>query len=196
VQAAAVAGKVTPVPGRMQRVGAEGGPVVPRSLPSEGAGPPGGGPMVIVDYAHTPDALEKVLASLRSLARARGGRLVCVFGCGGDRDPAKRPLMGAVAVHGADAVILTSDNPRSESPAKILADIAAGLPATTRAPVTQIEDRRDAIAHALRDAGTNDVVLIAGKGHEDYQEIAGQRLPFSDAAVVRELLAAQGVQAR
>jgi UDP-N-acetylmuramoyl-L-alanyl-D-glutamate--2,6-diaminopimelate ligase len=173
-QAATVAGKVTPVPGRMQRLSDVGQP------------------MVIVDYAHTPDALEKVLASLRPLARERGGKLVCVFGCGGDRDPAKRPLMGAAAARGADAVILTSDNPRSEAPAKILADIAAGMPAT----VPMIEDRRDAITRALREAAANDVVLIAGKGHEDYQEIAGQRLPFSDAAVVGELLGAMKAQAR
>ena len=169
-QAAAAAGKVTPVPGRMQRFG--------------GAHQP----MVIVDYAHTPDALEKVLASLRTLARERGGKLACVFGCGGDRDPAKRPLMGAAAARGADVVILTSDNPRSEAPAKILADIASGLPSA----VPMIEDRRDAIARALKDAASNDVVLIAGKGHEDYQEIAGKRLPFSDAAVVAELLSSKG----
>jgi UDP-N-acetylmuramoyl-L-alanyl-D-glutamate--2,6-diaminopimelate ligase len=171
-QAAAAASKVTPVPGRMQRLGAAGQP------------------MVVVDYAHTPDALDKVLASLRPLARERGGRLVCVFGCGGDRDPAKRPLMGAAAARGADRVILTSDNPRSEAPAKILADIAAGLPAEARAHASAIEDRRDAITAALRDAGADDVVLVAGKGHEDYQEIAGRRLPFSDAVVVGELLAA------
>jgi UDP-N-acetylmuramyl-tripeptide synthetase len=173
-QAAAVACRVTPVPGRMQRVG--------------GAGQQ---PMVVVDYAHTPDALEKVLASLRPLAHERGGKLVCVFGCGGDRDPAKRPLMGAAAARGADSVILTSDNPRSEAPAKILADIAAGMPA----PAPMIEDRRDAIVRALRGAAANDVVLIAGKGHEDYQEIAGKRLPFSDAAVVGELLSSAAAAA-
>ncbi len=174
VQVASRIGKVTPVPGRMQRVGGLGQP------------------MVVVDYAHTPDALEKVLASLRALARERGGRLVCVFGCGGDRDPTKRPLMGAAAARGADAVVLTSDNPRSEAPAKILADIAAGLPSA----VPMIEDRRDAIAYALHRAAPNDVVLIAGKGHEDYQETAGKRLPFSDVTVVRELLVAAEVQAR
>ncbi len=168
-QAARVVATVTPVPGRMQRLG------------------DAGQPLVVVDYAHTPDALDKVLASLRPLARGRGGALVCVFGCGGDRDPGKRPLMGAAAARGADRVILTSDNPRGEVPAKILADIAAGLLAT----VPQIEDRREAIDIALREATAADVVLVAGKGHEDYQEIAGTRLPFSDAAVVTELLAAR-----
>ena len=161
---------LTPVPGRMQRLGGSG---------SE--------PMVVVDYAHTPDALEKVLAALRPLAQARGGHLICLFGCGGDRDPGKRPLMGAAAARGADAVLLTSDNPRGEAPAKILADIAAGI----RAGVPMIEDRRAAIHKVVREADARDLVVVAGKGHEDYQEIAGVKHPFSDAEVVAEALAAR-----
>ncbi len=168
-QAAAGAAQVTSVPGRMQRLGGDHGR-----------------PLVVVDYAHTPDALDKVLSALRPLAQARGGRLICVFGCGGDRDPGKRPLMAAAAARGADAVILTSDNPRTEVPSKILADIAAGLSTT----VPMIEDRRRAIEHALHTAHAHDVVLVAGKGHEDYQEVAGRRLPFSDVLVVQQVLAA------
>ncbi|NML18480.1 UDP-N-acetylmuramoyl-L-alanyl-D-glutamate--2,6-diaminopimelate ligase [Azohydromonas caseinilytica] len=160
-EAAAVVPLLTPVPGRMQQVG--GGP---------------GDPEVVVDYAHTPDALEKALTALRPLARARGGRLWCVFGCGGDRDPTKRPLMGAIAQELADAVVLTSDNPRSEPPGAILAQIAAGLPSGTQAAI--VEDRRKAILDAVRSADPADVLLIAGKGHEDYQDIGGRKLPFSD----------------
>ena len=147
-----------------------------------------GHPLAVVDYAHTPDALEKALAALRPLAGQRGGKLWCVFGCGGDRDPAKRPLMGAVAARGADHVVLTSDNPRNENPQAILQQIAPGL--TGHARMTQLEDRRQAIAHAIRSARGNDVVLVAGKGHESYQEIAGARLPFSDLVEVRQALAA------
>jgi UDP-N-acetylmuramoyl-L-alanyl-D-glutamate--2,6-diaminopimelate ligase len=169
--AARVGGLVTPVPGRMQRVAA-------------GAA---GQPEVVVDYAHTPDALEKVVAALRPLAAARGGRLHCVFGCGGDRDATKRPLMGAIAARLADNVIVTSDNPRTEDPAAIVGQIAAG--AAGGAPVRTIVDRRVAIAEALRDAGAADVVLVAGKGHEDYQEIGGRRLPFSDVDEARAALA-------
>jgi UDP-N-acetylmuramoyl-L-alanyl-D-glutamate--2,6-diaminopimelate ligase len=162
-EAAAVVPLLTAVPGRMQQVRAEGGE---------------GGPEVVVDYAHTPDALEKALTALRPLARARGGRLWCVFGCGGDRDATKRPLMGAIAQQLADDVVLTSDNPRSESPSAILAQIAAGLPQGARAAV--IEDRREAIFDAVTSAAPTDVLLIAGKGHEDYQDIGGRKLPFSD----------------
>ena len=166
--AAAVVPQLTPVPGRMQRVGH-------------------GQPEVVVDYAHTPDALEKVLRALRPLATARGGRLVCVFGCGGNRDASKRPLMGAIAARDADAVVVTSDNPRAEPPAAILADVAAGI--AQREGIALIEDRRAAIAQAVAQAGANDVLLIAGKGHEDYQEIAGIRLPFSDVAEAAAALA-------
>jgi UDP-N-acetylmuramoyl-L-alanyl-D-glutamate--2,6-diaminopimelate ligase len=166
--AARVAGLVTPVPGRMQRVAA--GAV--------------GQPEVVVDYAHTPDALEKVIAALRPLATARGGSLHCVFGCGGDRDATKRPLMGEIAARLADAVVVTSDNPRTEDPQKIVDQIADG--AFDGNPVVKIVDRRAAIAQVLAGAGENDVVLIAGKGHEDYQEINAVRQPFSD---VEEALA-------
>ena len=159
---------ITPVPGRMQRVG-------------EGVGLP----QAVVDYAHTPDALEKALQALRPLAAARGGRLLCVFGCGGNRDTAKRPLMGAIAGRLADRVILTSDNPRHEPPGEILAQIAAGVVG----PCEQIEDRQRAIAQAIAQADARDVVLIAGKGHEDYQEMAGQRRPFSDVAEAQAALA-------
>jgi UDP-N-acetylmuramoyl-L-alanyl-D-glutamate--2,6-diaminopimelate ligase len=166
-EAAAVVPRLTPVPGRMQRVG-------------EGA------PEVVVDYAHTPDALDKVLRALRPLATARGGRLWCVFGCGGDRDASKRPLMGAIAEAGADRVVVTSDNPRSEAPQLILAQIVAGLAHPGAARV--VEDRRAAIAQTVRNAAPADVVLIAGKGHEDYQEIAGVKHPFSDVEEARRVL--------
>ena len=162
VDAARVAGLVKPVPGRMQRVAANAV----------------GQPEVVVDYAHTPDALEKVIAALRPLATARGGSLHCVFGCGGDRDATKRPLMGEIAARLADAVVVTSDNPRTEDPQKIVDQIADG--AFDGNPVAKIVDRRMAIAQVLAGAGADDVVLIAGKGHEDYQEINGERLPFSD----------------
>lgn len=163
-QVAALAADFTPVPGRMQRVE-----------------PPAGAtdlPQVVVDYAHTPDALEKALQALRPFAQARGGRLWCVFGCGGNRDATKRPVMGRIAQALADEVVLTSDNPRHESPAAILRDILAGCtPAPTLAC---LEDRAAAIATVLHDADAADVVLIAGKGHEDYQETAGVRHHFSD----------------
>lgn len=170
--AARVAAQVTPVPGRMQRVGNG------RELPQ-----------LVVDYAHTPDALEKALQALRPLASARGGRLHAIFGCGGNRDPGKRPQMGAIAARLADAITLTSDNPRHEDPARILADIAAGLP-TGRAHTLQA-DREQAILAATAAADARDVLLIAGKGHEDYQEIAGERRPFSDVEVARRALIAR-----
>ena len=152
------------VPGRMQQVAER--------------------PLVVVDYAHTPDALEKVLQALRPVAVARSGRLVAVFGAGGDRDPAKRPAMGRVAARLADHAVVTSDNPRSEDPMRIIADIESGMEARH-----EVEpDRARAIDSAVRAAADADVVLIAGKGHESYQEIAGERLPFSDALVAREAL--------
>ena len=158
------------VPGRMEVVGDQ--------------------PLVVVDYAHTPDALEKVLATLRPVATQRSGRLVVVFGAGGDRDPAKRPVMGAAASRGADRVFITSDNPRSEDPAAIIDAIARGASGKPR----QEADRRRAIEAAVREAAAEDVVLIAGKGHESYQEIGGNRLPFSDQAVARAALAMRGKQ--
>jgi UDP-N-acetylmuramoyl-L-alanyl-D-glutamate--2,6-diaminopimelate ligase len=148
------------------------------------------GPEVVVDYAHTPDALEKALSALQPMAIARGGRLWCVFGCGGNRDATKRPLMGAIAQRLADRVVLTSDNPRDEDPYAILAQIRAGLDA--RAAVEVVEDRASAIAQAVRQAAGHDVVLIAGKGHEDYQEVRGQRRPFLDLAVAAEALRQRG----
>jgi UDP-N-acetylmuramoyl-L-alanyl-D-glutamate--2,6-diaminopimelate ligase len=129
----------------------------------------------VVDYAHTPDALEKTLHAIR---RHCAGKLWCVFGCGGDRDKGKRPQMGEIAARLADHVIVTSDNPRSEKPEAIIADIVAGIP-SDKAAIIEI-DRAAAIARAVRDANDGDVVLVAGKGHEDYQLIAGQRLAFSD----------------
>jgi len=157
------------VPGRMQVVAAE-------SLP-----------MAVVDYAHTPDALLKALEALRPVAQARGGNLWCVFGCGGDRDPIKRPLMGGVAVQCADRIVLTSDNPRSEAPAAILAQIQSGTEG--HAQVAVIEDRHAAIAHALAQADARDVVLIAGKGHEATQEVSGTKTPFSDVDEAQAALA-------
>lgn len=166
--AAAVVPGLTPVPGRMQRV-------------------PGEDVEVVVDYAHTPDALEKVLQALRPLTAARGGRLWCVFGCGGNRDATKRPLMGAIAARLADRVVATSDNPRDEAPCFILSQILAGV--TGHDEVDVIEDRHEAIAFAVANAAPGDVVLLAGKGHEDYQEIKGVRRPFSDETEGRAALA-------
>lgn len=181
-EAASVVPRLTPVPGRLQRV------TLPRAYGTASAPAAEGEelPAVVVDYAHTPDALEKALIALRPLARARGGRLLCVFGCGGNRDAGKRPLMGAIAERLADTVVLTSDNPRFEPPATILAQIAEGLDAPAGAMV--IEDRRTAIAQAIADAAARDLVLIAGKGHEDYQEAGGVRQPFSDVAEAEQAL--------
>jgi UDP-N-acetylmuramoyl-L-alanyl-D-glutamate--2,6-diaminopimelate ligase len=166
--AAALLERLPSVPGRMQKVGER--------------------PLVVVDYAHTPDALEKVLSALRPVASTRRGRLVVVFGAGGDRDPSKRPIMGEVAARLADRVFITSDNPRGEEPEAIIAAIAAGV---ARSHVVQA-DRALAIAAAIGGAADDDVVLIAGKGHEPYQEVRGTRLPFSDVAVAREALDARG----
>jgi UDP-N-acetylmuramoyl-L-alanyl-D-glutamate--2,6-diaminopimelate ligase len=137
-----------------------------------------GQPLVAIDYAHTPDALEKVLLALRSVTHSRGGRLWCVFGCGGDRDATKRPLMAAAAQKNADQVVVTSDNPRSESPAVIISQILLGL--THDDSVHVQADRALAIAETLALAQPCDVVLLAGKGHEAYQDIGGVKRPFSD----------------
>ncbi len=144
-----------------------------------------GKPRVVVDYAHTPDALEKVLSGLREHV---SGRLVCVFGCGGDRDRGKRPQMGEVAQRLADRVVLTDDNPRSEDPQQIVAEILSGM--LDRQSVHVEHDRAKAIRVSIAAAGPNDLILVAGKGHEDYQESAGQRRPFSDIEQVQ--LALQG----
>ena len=142
-----------------------------------------GEPLVVVDYAHTPDALENVLLTLRDVAAARGGRLCVVFGCGGDRDKGKRPQMGEVAARLADRVLLTSDNPRSEDPLQIIADIQAGM-----AQAESEADRALAIRRAVAVAADADIVLLAGKGHEAYQESAGIRTPFSDLEQARGAL--------
>ena len=175
--ALAACAALSPVPGRMQAV------------PGDARAP-----LVLVDYAHTPDALEKALLALQPLAGARQGRLWCVVGCGGDRDPIKRPLMAAVAEREADMLLLTSDNPRSEDPQAILAQMSAGLKAPAQATV--LADRAWAIAQAVAGAAPQDVVLIAGKGHEDYQEVRGQRHPFSDVQHAAAALAARAVEVR
>jgi UDP-N-acetylmuramoyl-L-alanyl-D-glutamate--2,6-diaminopimelate ligase len=144
-----------------------------------------GAPLVVVDYAHTPDALDKALQVLR---RHCSGRLIVVFGCGGDRDRGKRPLMGAVAARLADGVILTDDNPRSESGDAIVKDILAGT-ARAATPVRVVRDRREAILDAIAGAGAADVVLVAGKGHESVQIVGSEHRPFSDQDVVRAALA-------
>lgn len=155
-------GSLTPVPGRME------------FFP--------GRPTLVVDYAHTPDAVTKMLAALKPHA---AGRIVCLIGCGGDRDRGKRPLMAEAACRHADAVWLTSDNPRSEVPERIIEDMLTGVPAGT--DVHLETDRLKAITAAVRAAGPTDLVVIAGKGHEAYQEIQGRRLPFSDRAIAAEL---------
>jgi UDP-N-acetylmuramoyl-L-alanyl-D-glutamate--2,6-diaminopimelate ligase len=164
-QALGLVAQAHPPPGRMQRLGGDGRP------------------LVVIDYSHSPDALENVLATLRE-ALPRGGRLWCVFGCGGDRDRGKRPLMGAVAARLADEVVVTSDNPRGEAAVDILREVGAGI----GRPYAAIEDRAAAIRHAVAEAATDDVVLVAGKGHEAYQEIGGRRLPFSDLDQARRAL--------
>ncbi len=155
-------------------------PVAPGRMETIDAGQPFA---VYVDYAHTPDALVRVLDAARELA---AGRVLCVFGCGGDRDRGKRPEMGEAVGSGADVVVVTSDNPRSEDPQAIIDDVLEGI---IRDDVTAIVDRREAIAYALGEAQPGDVVVIAGKGHEQGQTIAGVTHPFDDAQVARELLA-------
>lgn len=145
------------------------------------------GERVVVDYAHTPDALANALTALRPHV---GGRLVCVFGCGGDRDAGKRPEMAREAERLADSVIVTDDNPRTEDPAAIVSDILAGFDSPEAVRV--LHDRAEAIAAAIALAGPDDLVLIAGKGHETYQDVAGQRLPFSDTEQVRHCLKLNG----
>jgi UDP-N-acetylmuramoyl-L-alanyl-D-glutamate--2,6-diaminopimelate ligase len=165
-EAAAALARARPAAGRMEHFGG-----------SDDA------PLVVVDYAHTPDALEKVLQTLREHTAAK---LLCVFGCGGDRDRGKRPLMGAIAERLADTVILTDDNPRHEDGQAIIDEVRGGM---QRAPRV-LRDRRAAIAQALALAGPADIVLVAGKGHEDYQQVGDERRPYSDRATVRELIGA------
>ena len=171
--------QLTAPPGRMQRVGVAEGERTMQRVAMDG-------PAVFVDYAHTPDALESALRALRAHCR---GRLWCVFGCGGDRDAGKRPQMGKVAERHSDQVVLTSDNPRSERPMAIIDDILGGLTHPEKTVV--IEDRAAAIAWAIDAADTHDVVLIAGKGHETYQEASGKRIAFSDFAVADKAIAAR-----
>jgi UDP-N-acetylmuramoyl-L-alanyl-D-glutamate--2,6-diaminopimelate ligase len=158
-------GRLTPVVGRMQRYGG------------------GEHPLVVVDYAHSPDALEQVLRALREHCRAK---LWCVFGCGGERDRGKRPLMGRIAEQLADHVVLTDDNPRREDPWDVIQDIQRGLERPDAAYVQR--EREAAIALALERASAGDVVLVAGKGHETYQWIGSEKRPFDDGAVVARLL--------
>jgi UDP-N-acetylmuramyl-tripeptide synthetase len=160
-----------PVPGRLETLALDGLP------------------LVVVDYAHTPDALEKVLSALRPVVRSRAGRLWCVFGCGGDRDSTKRPLMAAVAQKNADQLVVTSDNPRGESATAIISQILLGLSHSDSVYVEA--DRALAITQALTLAQPADVVLLAGKGHESYQEIQGVKHPFSDRAHAEAALAAR-----
>jgi UDP-N-acetylmuramoyl-L-alanyl-D-glutamate--2,6-diaminopimelate ligase len=160
VQAVRACGDLLPVPGRMDRLNQAGKP------------------LVAVDYAHSPDALDKALLALQPLARQRGGKLWCVFGCGGERDPTKRPMMAAVAEKNADRVVVTSDNPRGEKPENIISQILLGLSHDESVQVQA--DRALAIAETIAAAAPEDVVLLAGKGHEEYQEVAGARHPFSD----------------
>ena len=166
-QAAQSLGRVQAVAGRMQRVGGKNRPAV------------------IVDYAHTPDALQKVLLALREAGACSGGKLICVFGCGGDRDRGKRPMMGLVVERFSDYCIVTSDNPRSEDSQRIIVEILGGMSAGNHETIVE---RAAAIERAIRMAQQRDTVLIAGKGHEDYQEINGVKHPFSDIAVAEAAL--------
>jgi UDP-N-acetylmuramoyl-L-alanyl-D-glutamate--2,6-diaminopimelate ligase len=156
------------VPGRMQTVGEAGEP------------------LVVIDYAHTPDAVAQAVQALLPLAQSRGGELTCVLGCGGDRDVTKRPLMAAAAEQYAQHVVLTSDNPRSEDPHTILNQMLAGLQNAAKTRV--IADRAQAIGQTVQHARAQDVVLVTGKGHEDYQEISGVKHPFSDVQHARAAL--------
>jgi len=160
--------RVAPVRGRLERA------VISRS-----------GVPVYIDYAHTPDALDAAIAALRPhVARGNGARLITVFGAGGDRDQGKRPEMGKVAISLSDLVIVTDDNPRSEDPARIRADIMAGAPGAM-----EVAGRKEAIAEAIRIAREGDIILVAGKGHETGQIIGDKVLPFDDALVARECAA-------
>ncbi|MDU0809949.1 MAG: UDP-N-acetylmuramoyl-L-alanyl-D-glutamate--2,6-diaminopimelate ligase [Burkholderia sp.] len=168
--------RLVPISGRMQKIGG-------RLHKNE--------PLIVIDYAHTPDALEKVLITLRLVADSRGGVLICIFGCGGNRDATKRAVMGSVAEKLADYVIVTSDNPRSEDPNKIINQIVSGMNKPDRA--YQIEDRGSAILQTVLNVFSVDVILIAGKGHEMTQEIMGEKHIFSDQDKVRQALVAREI---
>jgi len=165
-KALALLAQVRNASGRMERLGGKGEQ-----------------PLVVIDYAHTPDALQSVLLALREHCR---GRLICVFGCGGDRDSGKRPLMGAVASQYADEIVITDDNPRSEDAALIVREIVSGIPSDKKVAV--IHERATAISTALKSASADDVVVVAGKGHESYQIVGEQTLPFSDRECVQSIL--------
>ena len=168
-------GALKPVPGRME--------LVPSSAP---------GPLVFVDYAHTPDALSQVIGFASKIAVSKKSKLWCVFGCGGDRDQGKRPLMARAAASSADAVIVTSDNPRSEDPEKIIDQIMAGFTERFRADhVQRISSREGAIQFAVNHAAQDDVIVIAGKGHEVFQEVSGRKYPFDDREVAANALHAR-----
>jgi UDP-N-acetylmuramoyl-L-alanyl-D-glutamate--2,6-diaminopimelate ligase len=143
--------------------------------------------LVMVDYAHTPDSLANVLQTARRIADDRTGRLICVFGCGGDRDRGKRPEMGQEAAKYSDYFVVTADNPRSESQTQITADILAGLQTVTT-PYVVLEDRESAIMHAVQNAKEHDVVVVAGKGHETYQILADKTIHFDDREMVRDAI--------
>jgi len=168
-QISAALAALEPVAGRMNRIGGEAAQ-----------------PLIVIDYAHTPDALEQALASLRAHC---AGRLICVFGCGGERDAGKRPQMGAIAETLADRIVITDDNPRGESGDRIVGQIVDGLQHPERAKVER--NRAAAIMFAVDSAQAGDVVLVAGKGHEPYQEVAGVKVPFDDLAIAREALEAR-----
>lgn len=148
-----------------------------------------------MDFAHSPDSLEKALATCRTILHetASTGRIICVFGCGGDRDRTKRPQMGAIAAENADLVVITSDNPRSENPEHIIDDVQAGIPAQYQPHVIRQADRGAAVTHALHLSKPGDIVLIAGKGHEEYQIIGKEYVPYSDVNIVMSM-ARQGVR--
>ena len=178
-QALGVCAQLPAVPGRMERVRVANDATLP---------------LVVVDYAHTPDALRQALLSLQPWAENRRGQLWCVVGCGGDRDRTKRPLMAQMAQRMAGRCVFTSDNPRTESPNAILQDMVAGLSHLERVEI--IENRAQALAHAIEQAQPQDVVLLAGKGHETTQEIQGVKHPFADLQVAQELLLARSTQTR
>jgi len=171
-QIAGVCAAVEPIHGRLDPVKTSDGDTLPT---------------VLVDYAHSPDALEKTLHTCEALLPT-GGQLICVFGCGGDRDPTKRPLMGHIASQIADKVWVTSDNPRTEDPHEIVRDIVKGIPETNQQTITIEIDRKKAIFKAVEEANEKDIILIAGKGHEDYQIIGAAKYPFSDSEVARQAL--------
>jgi UDP-N-acetylmuramoyl-L-alanyl-D-glutamate--2,6-diaminopimelate ligase len=180
--AAAGVAAASGVPGRLERI-----------VPTGSTAGTAGGSLGVVDYAHKPDSIVAVLASLREVAEARGGRLICVLGAGGDRDAGKRARMGAAAARGADLVVVTDDNPRSEDPAAIRAMVLAGAAGDGAAAVVEVAGRRAAIAEAVRRAGPADVVAVLGKGHERGQEVAGVIHPFDDRVILADQLAAPEV---